>query len=128
MENRRERRTTVTLGACAIILYSCSTSSVTAKGGTYPAQLVYRDLADRACEIITAAITRSSADVYPVKAMLDPFNPTGSTAHVNFNTSKDSLWRTDSRRCHVNSVVLDSDWEAEFCRVAEAHPRVKAHT
>ena len=97
------------------------------KGGTYPAQLVYRDLADRACEIITAAITRSSADVYPVKAMLDPFNPTGSTAHVNFNTSKTSLWRTDARRCHVNSVVLDSDWEAEFCRVAEAHPRVNAY-
>jgi type III restriction enzyme len=24
-------------------------------------------------------------------------------------------------------VVLDSDWEAEFCRVAEAHPRVKAY-
>jgi type III restriction enzyme len=25
-------------------------------------------------------------------------------------------------------VVLDSDWEAEFCRVAEAHPRVIAYT
>jgi type III restriction enzyme len=24
-------------------------------------------------------------------------------------------------------VVLDSDWEAEFCRVAEAHPRVRAY-
>jgi type III restriction enzyme len=23
--------------------------------------------------------------------------------------------------------VLDSDWEAEFCRVAEAHPRVRAY-
>jgi type III restriction enzyme len=23
--------------------------------------------------------------------------------------------------------VLDSDWEAEFCRVAEAHPKVKAY-
>ena len=30
-ENRREHRTTVTLGACAIILCSCSTSSVTAR-------------------------------------------------------------------------------------------------
>ncbi len=97
------------------------------RGGTYPAQLVYRDLADRACEIITAAITRSSANGDPVRAMLDPFNPTGSTAHVNFNTSKDSLWQTDSRKCHVNTVVLDSDWEAEFCRVAEAHPRALAY-
>ena len=24
-------------------------------------------------------------------------------------------------------VVLDSSWEAEFCRVAEAHPRVRAY-
>jgi type III restriction enzyme len=24
-------------------------------------------------------------------------------------------------------VILDSDWEAEFCRVAEAHPRVRAY-
>ena len=24
-------------------------------------------------------------------------------------------------------MVLDSDWEGEFCRVAEAHPRVRAY-
>ncbi|MFT5527969.1 MAG: type III restriction enzyme [Pirellulaceae bacterium] len=24
-------------------------------------------------------------------------------------------------------MILDSDWEAEFCRVDEAHPRVKAY-
>jgi type III restriction enzyme len=24
-------------------------------------------------------------------------------------------------------VILDSDWEAEFCRVVEAHPRVRAY-
>ena len=97
------------------------------KGGTYPAQLMYQDLADRACEIITAAITNSRANGYPVKALLDSFNPTGSTAHVNFSTSKTSRWETNSRKCHVNWIVLDSDWEAEFCRVAEAHPRVKAY-
>ena len=27
----------------------------------------------------------------------------------------------------MNWVVLDSDWEAEFCRVAEEHPRVLAY-
>ncbi len=59
--------------------------------------------------------------------MLDPYNPTGSTAHVNFTTSKTDRWETDPRRCHVNWVILDSDWEAEFCRVAEAHPRVRAY-
>jgi type III restriction enzyme len=97
------------------------------KGGTYPAQLMYQELADMACERITNAITLSHAEERPIKAVLDPYNPTGSTLYVNFNTSKESRWETDARRCHVNWVVLDSDWEAEFCRVAESHPKVKAY-
>ena len=97
------------------------------KGGTYPAQLMYQELADMACERITAAITRAQIGSRPVKAMLDPYNPAGSTAHVNFNTTKTNRYETDARRCHVNWVVLDSGWEAEFCRVAEAHPRVLAY-
>ncbi len=97
------------------------------KGDTYPALLMYQELADMACERITAGITRSLIGELPIKAVLDPYNPTGSTAFVNFNTSKKDRWQTDSRRCHINWVILDSDWEAEFCRVAEAHPRVRAY-
>ena len=97
------------------------------KGGTYPAQLMYQELADIACERITAAITRHHATERPIEVMLDSYNPSGSTAQVHFNTSKTSHYETDARRCHVNWVVLDSDWEAEFCRVAESHPRVKAY-
>ncbi len=97
------------------------------KGGTYPAQLMYQELADMACERITAAITRTLEGKYPVKAVLDPYNPVGSTMHVSFTTSKTSRWETDARRCHINWVILDSDWEAEFCRVAESHPRVIAY-
>lgn len=97
------------------------------KGGTYPAQLRYKMLADMACERINAGITRSLAGERPIKALLDPYNPVGSTKHVNFNTSKTDRWETDSRKCHINWVILDSDWEGEFCRVAENHPRVKAY-
>jgi len=97
------------------------------KGGTKPAQLVYQELADMACERITAAITRSMSDTRPIKAVLDPYNPSGSTTHVKFNTSRTDRWQTDARRCHVNWVIFDSDWEAEFCRVAESHARVKAY-
>ncbi len=96
-------------------------------GATYPAQLMYQELADKACERITAAITLSLVGKKPIKAMLDPYNPTGTTDHVNFNTSKRDRWETNADRCHINWVILDSDWEAEFCRVAEAHPRVKAY-
>jgi len=97
------------------------------KGGTYPAQLKYKMLADMACSRIIAGINRKFVGERPIKAVLDPYNPTGSTMHVNFNTSKTLRWETDARRCHVNWVVLDSDWEGEFCRVAEAHPRVRSY-
>ncbi len=102
-------------------------SHLICKGGTYPAQLMYQELADMACERITNGIVEAHVGERPVKAVLDSYNPAGSTAHVRFATSKKTLWKTDSRRCHVNWVVCDSDWEAEFCRVAEAHPRVRAY-
>ena len=88
---------------------------------------MYQELADIACNRITAAITRAEIGKRPIKAVLDPYNPTGSTIHVNFNTSKLERWKTDDRRCHINWIILDSDWEAEFCRVAESHPQVKAY-
>jgi len=97
------------------------------KGGTYPAQLMYLSLADMACERITAGITAALEGEKPIKAVLDPYNPIGSTMHVSFRTSKTDRWQTDARRCHVNWVILDSDWEAEFCRVAESHPKVIAY-
>lgn len=84
-------------------------------------------LADMACEKITAAITRSFIGQRPITVVLDSYNPVGSTANVNFNTSKTHRWETDSRRCQINWVILDSDWEAEFCRVAESHPKVRAY-
>jgi type III restriction enzyme len=96
-------------------------------GGTYPAQLIYQDLADMACNRITAAITRQFLGQRPIKALLDPYTPSGSTAQVRFNTSKLDRWQTDARRCQINWVVLDSDWEAEFCRTAESNPKVHAY-
>ncbi len=97
------------------------------KGGTYPAQLKYKVLADMACDRIVNAITRAFVGERPIKVVLDPYNPVGSTAHVNFTTSSPNRWQTDARRCHLNWIVLDSGWEGEFCRVAEGHSRVRAY-
>ncbi|MDI3461829.1 MAG: Type III restriction-modification enzyme, helicase subunit [Nitrospira sp.] len=102
-------------------------SCLVCKGGTYPAQLMYQELADMACERITAGITRALVGKRPIKALLDAYNPTGSTRHVNFNTSRRDRWETDAKRSHINWVILDSDWEGEFCRVAEAHSKVRAY-
>jgi type III restriction enzyme len=99
-------------------------------GGTYPALLLYEDLADEACNRITAGITTALRGQRPIKALLDPYNPSGSTAFVRFPTSKIDRWDTSGPppKNHVNWVVLDSQWEAELCRVVEAHPRVLAYT
>ena len=97
------------------------------KGGTFPAQLRYKMLADMACERITSGIVSAFVGEKPIKILPDPYNPSGSTKYVNFNSSKKDRWETDSRKCHINWVVIDSGWEGEFCRVAEKHPKVKAY-
>jgi len=95
------------------------------KGNTYPAQLMMVELADRACEKIAHAVTRSELDHQPVKALLDPYNPVGTTRGVNFTTSRTQRYAT-GRRCHLNWAILDSTWEGEFCRVLDSHPQVLA--
>ncbi|HCF58171.1 MAG TPA: restriction endonuclease, partial [Myxococcales bacterium] len=102
-------------------------SCLVCKGGTYPALLLYPQLADMACNRITDAISHAHQGERPKKALLDPYNPTGSTASVRFSTTKTLLWETKADRCHVNYAVLDSDWEAELCRVVEEHPRVRQY-
>jgi type III restriction enzyme len=98
-------------------------------GGTWKAQVMHQENTDMACERIHAAISATLAGTNAVRVVLDPFNAEGSTRHVNFSTAKQSLWATQGPppKSHVNWVVFDSDWEAEFCRVAEAHPRVRAY-
>ena len=95
-------------------------------GGTAIGQLLYRQLADEACDRIVAGIAARHEGEKPIKAVVDPYNPTGSTAAVNFNTTKEVM-ATDPRRCHVNYAVSDSRWEDQFCLVAEAHPCVLAY-
>ena len=97
-------------------------------GGAYPAQLLYDSLADTACERITAAIVRRSGDERTIRAVLAPYDPEGSTRHVRFTTSKPLRWTADPRRSHVNLAICDSEWELQFCRAVEAHPRVLAYT
>lgn len=97
------------------------------RGGTSSAQLMYQSLAAMACERIFAAITLTHFEDYPVKAVLDPYNPTGSSRQVQFNTTKTLRWKTDPQKCPVNWAVLDSKWEGQFCRLAESHPKVRAY-
>jgi type III restriction enzyme len=100
-------------------------------GGTDEAYLQLLKFANMAAEKIHAAVNRAGVadtpDEPPITAILDPYNPTGSTVYVNFVTSKKSRWKNQADRCHINWCIYDSEWEAELCRVAEKHPKVKAY-
>lgn len=96
-------------------------------GAAYPAQILYASLAQDACRRIMAGITRQAeTKTNVVKAVLNPYNPDGSTRYVRFVTTKRGLWKTNAK-CHINWAVLDSVWEGEFCRVLEACGRVKSY-
>lgn len=97
------------------------------KGGTYPAQLMYANIANMAAQRIRMAIVDSASERSSVKAVPDPYNPTGSTANVNFTTSKELRWQTGHDKSHVNWMICDSQWECELCRIVEEHPRVLSY-
>jgi type III restriction enzyme len=61
-----------------------------------------------------------------IKAILDTFNPEGSTRHVGFNTRKET-YATDAQRSHVSHVAMDSGWEGEFARVAEGRDDILSY-
>jgi len=94
------------------------------KGDTYPAQILIREMSDRACDKIQAAINATPGAQKRMLAILDAYNPTGSTANVSFTTSRESLWETAPHLCQVNYVVYDSEWESQSCLVLEQHPKV----
>lgn len=96
-------------------------------GDTCEAQLMYQQIADWACDRITAGITAASIGDRPVKAILDPYNSTGSTRGVRFTTSKTNRYKTSPTHCHIDWMIWDSEWEAQFARTVEAHPGVLAY-
>lgn len=90
--------------------------------------ILYLDQLTRAAEKIDAACNRGAGDDVKVKAVLDSYNPRGSTRFVNFITSK-PCQETGGRppKSQISHVVLDSAWEGQLATVLEAHPRVLAY-
>jgi type III restriction enzyme len=87
------------------------------------AAVTYLQLADDAAERIFVACQRVTSGEARKKAILDPYNPRGSSRFVNFTTSK-AVRMTDPAKSHVNAVVCDSGWEHELARVIERNPHV----
>ena len=88
--------------------------------------ILYQEQLARAAQKIDIACTRGGGG--RIMAVLDPYNPSGSTRHVNFITSK-SCWVTGARppKCHISHVVEDSSWEIALAQALEGHDRVIAY-
>lgn len=97
------------------------------KNGTMPAQLLYRELADEVCDIIFGALIDKPGGERILRAVLDPYNPIGSTRDVNFNTSKATRYHPRLDKSHINWIITDSDWEDKLAAQIEEHPRVAAY-
>jgi type III restriction enzyme len=96
-------------------------------GGTVPAQLLYREIADEVCDLIFGALIDKPGGESVLRAVLDPYNPTGSTSGVNFNTTKATRYQPRPDKSHVNWIITDSDWEDKLAAVIEDHPKVVSY-
>lgn len=94
------------------------------KGNTAPQWLLWRYFADLAVERIYNAVAGATEGEERLRPIIDSYNPWGSSEYVDFQTTKTTLWKTSPHKSHVNYVVCDSDWEANFCETMEAMPEV----
>ena len=89
------------------------------KDDTYLGMLLVSDLAHEAADKIYRAILKSYEGEKRLLPILHPFNKTGSTRYVNFQTAK-AVYAT-SDKCHVNYVVVDTEsWEQKAAEALES--------
>ena len=99
--------------------------AVTFGGGTYPGLLLLHDVTERSVEKITHAIVAADERAERLLPVFDA-DREGSTDWVDFDTTRPAHV-TDSARCHVSHVVVDSGWELTVSTVLEDLPGVAAY-
>ncbi len=107
------------LGCCKRWLAEC----LTLKDGTFPQMLLFSEPANDAVDRIYRAIVQATPGTPRLKPILYPYDPTGSTVYVDFDTTR-SVYQTHFQKCHINYVTLDSDWEAVLAERIEHMPEV----
>ena len=95
-------------------------------GAVRPQFMKWRQFADQAADKIHRAVARSLEAAPNARELrlpiMDAYNPEGSTAHVDFNTSKTKLFVT--RNSPITHVVADGDWELGLAEALERMDKV----
>lgn len=100
---------------------------VTYHDDTFPGLLLLAESAERAASKIHHGFFSIKGDRQErILPMLRPYDPTGSTFDVDFDTIR-PVYATDRDRCHVTHVVRDSDWELVVAQALEELPIVASY-
>ena len=91
---------------------------MTLKDNTFPQLLLLIEFAHDAADRIYKAIVASTDGYKTLKPILRPYDPVGSTRHVDFDTTR-AVYQTSPDKCHISHVVLDSNWEAKMAEALE---------
>ncbi len=93
---------------------------------TFPQLLLFTQKASEAAEKIYRAIVASASGEKRLRAEVQRYDPTGTTAGVTYDTTK-TTWTTNPKKCHINLVPCDSGWEAALAEKLESMSEVKAY-
>ncbi len=97
------------------------------KDNTFPQLLLLRALADDGVGRIYRAIVATTDGEKALRPMLRPYDPVGTTRHVEFDTTR-PVYLTSPDKCHLNYVVCDTEtWEQKLAQTLEEMPEVEAY-
>ncbi len=86
--------------------------------------LLLFDFANEATGRIYRAVVAASDETASLKPILRPYDPTGSTRYVDFDTTR-PVYATREDKCHISHVVADTEsWEQKVAQSIEEMPEV----
>ncbi|MDP9367976.1 MAG: restriction endonuclease subunit R, partial [Chloroflexota bacterium] len=91
---------------------------IVCKDNAFPQLLLLAELAHGAADRLHQAIAEGTAGEKRLLPILRPYDATGSTTGVVFDTIKPAN-ETDPAKCHVSHVVGDSSWEFKLAQTLE---------
>ena len=94
------------------------------KDNAYPQMLMMDEPKVHAAHKIFVAIDMKDGEAGGILPILSPYDPVGSTCHVDFETVR-PVYPTDPKKCHISHVVADTEtWEQKTAQVLEGMDEV----
>ena len=92
---------------------------VTLKDNSFPQLLLLTELAHHAADRIYKAIVASTDGTAALQPILRPYDTSGSTRYVDFDTTR-PVFATRDDKCHISHVVADTaSWEQKMAAALE---------